>query len=124
VGGRGRGAGRVGGCVGGGVGGGVGNGVGGIVGTGAGITVGGTVAQPRPTVAQQKSFCAWDHGNCVVAPKPASQLNGSDVDVPDSSQQSRGMSNSRLRRQQLVKMQVKSLLGLMTSKSPPCPTYL
>merc|ERR1719330_292278 len=115
----GRGAGRVGGCVGGGVGG----GVGGTVGTGAGITVGGTVAQPRPTVGQQKSFCAWDHGNSVVAPKPASQLYGRDVDVPDSSQQSRGMSNSRLRRQQLVMMQVK-FLGLATSKSPPCPTYL
>jgi len=55
--------------VGGGVGGGVGNGVGGTVGVGVGKAV---VAQPRPTVAQQKSFCAWDHDDSKFS-KPISQ---------------------------------------------------
>merc|ERR1719384_913190 len=89
-------------------------------GNGTGLAV---VAQPRPTVVQQKSFCAWDHEFSIIAalPKPASQSNGRDEDEPDSSQQSKGMSNKRLLRQM---MQVKSLLGRTTSKSPPHPTYL
>jgi len=52
------------------------------------------------------------------------QSYGWDVDVPDRSQHNSGISNRRLRRQQLVMMQVKSLLGRITSKSPPKPTYL
>merc|ERR1719384_2207241 len=90
-------------------------------GNGTGLAV---VAQPRPTVMQQYSFCAWDHEFSIIAalPKPASQSNGRDEDEPDSSQQSKGISKSRLRRQQLVMMQVKSLLG--RPKSPPHPTYL
>merc|ERR1719384_306584 len=86
-------------------------------GNGTGLAV---VAQPRPTVVQQKSFCAWDHEFSIIAalPKPASQSNGRDEDEPDSSQQSKGISNKRLLRQM---MHVKSLLG--RPKSPPCPTY-
>merc|ERR1719384_108298 len=86
-------------------------------GNGTGLAV---VAQPRPTVVQQKSFCAWDHEFSIIAalPKPASQSNGRDEDEPESSQQSKGMSNKRLLRQM---MHVKSLLG--RPKSPPCPTY-
>ena len=58
--------------VGGGVGGGVGNGVGGTVGVGLGKAVVGACGQPRPTVVQQKSFCAWDHDVSEVS-KPISQ---------------------------------------------------
>merc|ERR1719264_1353896 len=90
-------------------------------GNGTGLAV---VAQPRPTVVQQKSFCAWDHEFSIIAalPKPASQSKGSDDAVPDNNQQSNGINKSRLRRQQLVMTQVKSLLG--RPKSPPYPTYL
>merc|ERR1719220_3242519 len=57
--------------------------------------------------------------------KPASQSYGSEVDPnPDSNQSSRGSSRSKLNKQQLVMMQVKSLLGRTVSKSPPAPTYL
>merc|ERR1719251_279812 len=57
-------------------------------GNGTGLAV---VAQPRPTVVQQKSFCAWDHEFSIIAalPKPASQSNGRDEDEPDSSQQTK-----------------------------------
>jgi hypothetical protein len=44
-----------------------------------------------------------------------------DVDRQDKSQQSRGINKRRLKRQQLVIRQVKSLLG--RPKSPPFPTY-
>merc|ERR1719429_426671 len=57
-------------------------------------------------------------------PMPALQSYGWEVDVPDRSQHSNGISNRRLRRQQPVMMQVKSLLGRTTSKSPPKPVYL
>jgi len=77
--------------------------------------------QPLPAVAQQKSFCAWDQLDSDIA-KPASQSYGNDDDVPDNNQQSKGISKSKLKRQQLVMMQVKSRLG--RPKSPPYPTYL
>merc|ERR1719282_1964804 len=44
--------------------------------------------------------------------------------MPAINHSSRGINNNRLKRQQLVMMQVKSLLGRTTSKSPPQPTYL
>jgi len=110
--------------VGGGVGGAVmGNGVGGgVIGSGAGRAV---MRQPLPTVEQQKFCCACDHivSHCPVA-NPASQSNGSDVDRPDNNHMSKGSSNKRLRRQQVVMRQVKSRLGRTTSKSPPAPMYL
>merc|ERR1719411_2417972 len=96
-----------------------------MMGAGIGIGLGkAVVAQPRPTVVQQKSFCAWDHEFSIIAalPKPASQSKGSDDAGPDNNQQSNGINKSRLRRQQLVMTQVKSLRG--RPKSPPCPTYL
>jgi hypothetical protein len=103
------GGGGVGGAVGGGVGGGVGNGVGGTVGVVSGrAVVRRVVAHPVPTVVQQKSFCACDH---VVIPRRFSQSYGMDVDRQDKSQQSRGINKRRLKRQQLVIKQVKSLLG-------------
>merc|ERR1712242_16622 len=107
------------------VGGGVGGGVGGTVRGGSGRAVAGrVVAQPLPMVLQQKSCCAWDHVVSHIE-NPASQSYGSDVDPnPDSNQRSRGSNSSRLSKQQLVMMQVKSLLGRTTSKSPPAPMYL
>jgi uncharacterized protein YcfJ len=117
--------GGVGGSVGGGVGGGVGNGVGGTVGVVSGNAVAGTVvAHPRPTVMQQKSFCSWDHRESKSM-KPSLQSKRFEVDEVkhDKSQQSRGI-NNKLKRQQLVIKQVKSLLGRTTSKSPPQPTNL
>jgi len=119
--------------VGGGVGGGVGGRVAGwVMGKGVGGgTVGCTgsavVRQPMPTVEQQKFCCAIDHRVSKSANGTApgtSQLNGSDVDRPDSNQQSKGISNKRLKRQQVVMRQVKSRLGRTTSKSPPAPMYL
>merc|ERR1719411_9210 len=95
-----------------------------MMGAGIGIGLGkAVVAQPRPTVVQQKSFCAWDHEFSIIAalPKPASQSKGRDEDEPESNQQSKGISNKRLREQMT---HVKSLLGRTTSKSPPHPTYL
>merc|ERR1740129_856016 len=60
-----------------------------------------------------------------TVPMPASQSQTTDVDTPENSQQSRGIKNKRLRRQQLVMMQAKFLpWGCATSKSPPAPTYL
>jgi len=115
----------VGGSVGGGVGGGVGNGVGGTVGVVSGNAVAGmVVAQPRLTVIQQKSFCSWDQ-RLSKSMKPSLQSNRFDVDEvkQDRSQQSKGI-NNKLNKQQLVIMQVKSLLGRTTSKSPPHPTNL
>merc|ERR1719251_364645 len=58
-------------------------------GNGTGLAV---VAQPRPTVVQQKSFCAWDHEFSIIAalPKPASQSNGSDDDAPDNNHKAVG----------------------------------
>merc|ERR1719491_1500640 len=119
------------GLAGGGGGGGVGGGVGGAVmgngvGRGAIGCAGSAVTmQPLPTVEQQKFCCACDHivSHCPLA-NPASQSNGSDVERPDNNQQSKGISNRRLRRQQVVRRQVKSRLGRTTSKSPPAPMYL
>jgi hypothetical protein len=110
-----------GGCVSGGC---VKNGVGGDVGAGvSGKAVDGTVVQPLPVVIQQYSCCSADHKLCQFT-KPSSQLKGKEV-VPiiESNHSKRGISNSKLRRQQVVMMQVKSLLERTTSKSPPHPTY-
>merc|ERR1719464_1826622 len=118
------GTGCVGGNVCGGVGGGVGNGVGGTVIGGSGRAVAGrVVVHPLPMVLQQKSCCAWDHAVSHIG-KPSSQSYGSVVPTPDNNQRSNGSNSSKLNKQQLVMMQVKSLLGRTTSKSPPAPTYL
>lgn len=99
---------------------GVGGEVGGCV---SGKAVVGTVVQPLPEVMQQYCCCSADHRFCQFM-KPASQSNGSDV-VPmmESNQSNRGRRSKRLRRQHPVIIQVKSLLGRTTSKSPPWPTY-
>jgi len=104
---------------GGAVGGGVGGGVGGAVGVVAGNAV---VAHPIPVVMQQYCCCSSDHISFQFA-TPCVQSKGRDVvKRPDSSHQSRR--RSRGSRQHAVMMQVKSRLCLMTSKSPPYPTYL
>jgi len=110
----------VGGRVGGGpVGGGVGGGVGGAVGA---AVAGCVVWQPTPVVAQQNVFCSSDQIASQFT--PALQLYSSVEPIPEISQQRRGISSSKLRRQQLVMRQVKSRLGRTVSKSPPQPTYL
>jgi len=99
--------------------GGVGGGVGGAVGVVSGNAV---VRHPTPVVMQQYSCCSSDHRSFQFA-TPALQSNGKEVvNRPDSNHHNRR--RSRGSRQHAVMMQVKSRLCLITSKSPPQPTYL
>lgn len=100
----------MGGGVGGGVGGCVGNGVGGTVGVVSGKAVPGwVVVHPLPTVLQQNACFSTDQPDSHLA-KPASQSNNKVVTSPHN-QKSKGINSNKLRRQQVVMRQVKSLLG-------------
>jgi len=113
------GTGRVGRGLGGKVTGGVGGGVGGAVGVVSGKAV---VAQPIPVVMQQYCCCSSDHKSLQLA-TPWLQSKGKDVvNSPDNNHHRRSRSNGN--KQHVVMMQVKSLRRLITSKSPPQPTYL
>ena len=75
---------------------------------------GSAVVRLMPTLEQQKFCCAIDQCVCKSSNGTApgtSQLSGSDVDRPDSNQHSMGIGNKRLKRQQVVMIQVKSRLG-------------
>jgi len=97
----------------------VGGGVGGAVGVVSGKAV---VAHPTPVVMQQYCCCSSDHNNFQFA-TPLVQSNGSEVvNNPDRSHHK--SNSNRGSKQHVVMMQVKSLRGLITSKSPPQPTYV
>jgi len=100
-------------------GGGVGGGVGGAVGVVSGKAV---VAHPTPVVMQQYSCCSSDHRSFQLA-TPVLQSNGREV-VNKLERSHHKSNSSRGSKQHVVIMQVKSLRDLMTSKSPPHPTYL
>jgi len=93
--------------------------VGGAVGVVAGKAV---VEQPTPVVMQQYCIFSSDHISFQFA-TPWLQSKGKDVvNNPDNNHHSSRSSSGN--KQHVVIMQVKSLLCLTTSKSPPQPTYL
>jgi len=80
------------------------------------------VEQPTPVVMQQYCIFSSDHSIFQLA-TPWLQSKGKDVvNKPDNNHHR--SNNSSGSKQQVVMMHVKSLLGLITSKSPPHPTYL
>jgi len=80
------------------------------------------VVHPTPAVMQQYSFCSVDH-IIFQLPTPLVQSYGSvEVKRLERSHQSNNSNNGT--RKQREMMQVKSLRGRATSKSPPQPTYL
>jgi len=88
------------------------------VGGAVGVVIGkAVVEQPMPVVMQQYCIFSSDHRSLQFS-TPWLQSKGKDVvNKPDSNHhRSRSRSGSK---QQVVMMQVKSLLCLMTSKSPP-----
>jgi len=84
------------------------------VGGNVGAAVAGcVVGQPTPVVAQQNSFCSSDQITSQFT--PALQLYSSVEPIPEINQQSKGISNNKLKRQQVVMRQVKFLLGRTVS---------